>query len=417
MPVRVEIVSQGDEVLQGHTVDTNAAELARALVGCGLEVIRHSTVGDDLEAIARVLSEAAMRAEEVVCTGGLGPTEDDLTSDAVARAFQVALEHREDAWEQVQAVFARLGRVPPESNRRQARIPLGARMLQNHWGTAPGYCLQVGPSRVWCFPGVPREMRGMMERYLVPDLVDRYRATPGRLVTLRCIGEGESALGQRLQGLAWPGVKVGYRALIPEVQVKLRFEQGFPEGERERIVDQVRGRIGASVFGVDTGAIEEVVGHLLRDRGQTLAVAESCTGGRVASAITRVPGSSAWFLEGVVTYANAAKIRLLGVDPLVLEAHGAVSEPVARAMAEGVRQRAGSTWGLATTGVAGPGGGTPEKPVGTVHVAVAGPQGTEHRRLQVFGDREGIMERSAGSVLDLLRRCLVPSGVGTPSGQ
>lgn len=409
-PVFAEIVSQGDEVLSGAVLDSNAAEISAALLGAGLVVARRVTVGDDLDAIATVLREAAGRAREVVCTGGLGPTEDDLTAEAVSVAFGVPLERRQEALDQLAAWGRRWNRPVNEASLRQARLPVGADLLENHWGTAPGFRVTVGPCRLWFFPGVPREMRGMVRAYLVPDLRERYRLPAEVLVTLRTLGYGESVVQEKLAGLAWPGIRVGYRALLPETQVKLYLAPAVPSAVRDEAVAAVRERLGSSVFGLDSGPIEEVVGALLGSRGETVATAESCTGGRLAAAFTRVPGSSAWFLEGAVTYSNGAKVRCLGVDPATLDRHGAVSEAVARQMAEGIRRAAGATWGIGTTGVAGPGGGSAEKPVGTVHLAVAGPGGTTHRVLQGPGEREVVMERAVGSALDLLRRCIQGAG-------
>jgi len=408
----VEILSQGDEVLEGEVADTNAAEIARAVVDLGLPVGRHACVGDDPAAIAALLFEAAERATEVICTGGLGPTADDHTAAAVAEAFGLALCEHPRALEQVRARYARRGRDLDETGRRQARIPAGARVLENAAGTAPGFVLDRPPARLWCLPGVPSEMRAMLARHVLPALRARYPdLAPARLVRFRCLGLPESRAQLLLGDVARPGVRVGYRAVLPEVQVKLRFAPDLAPGAVERILAETGARLGASVFAVEdgeqVGAIEEVVGRLLLARGQTVAAAESCTAGRLCAALTRLPGSSGYFLEGAVVYANEAKERTCGVPRALIEAHGAVSEAVARALAEGVRARAGSTWGLATTGIAGPGGGTPEKPVGTVHVAVAGPVGTRHLALRLVGDREEVMARAVAAVLGLLREVIL----------
>jgi nicotinamide-nucleotide amidase len=410
----LEIVSQGDEVVQGFTVDSNAAWIAQRAVELGLPVGRHAAVGDEPAAIAGLLFEAAERATEVVCTGGLGPTDDDLTAQAVAEAF--GLELREDpvAVEQIRARYAAFGRELDETGRRQARMPQGARLLENRWGTAPGFALERWPCRLWFLPGVPREMMKMMTAWVIPGWRKRYpQLAPGRLLTLRCIGLPESQAQLRLRGLEHSAVRVGYRASLPEVQVKLRFEPQAPEAFVQERVAAVRAALGRRVYTVEDSAapisdasIEAVVGRALLARGETVATAESCTAGRVAAALTRKPGSSAWMLEGVVVYSDAAKERLCGVPAALLEEHGAVSEPVARALAEGVRERSGATWGLATTGIAGPGGGTEDKPVGTVHIAVAGPEGTVHRVFCLPGDRERVMARSVGFLLKLLHEQL-----------
>jgi nicotinamide-nucleotide amidase len=413
----LEILSQGDEVVQGYTVDTNAAWIAQRATELGLAVGRHSSVGDDPAAIAGLLFEAAERATEVVCTGGLGPTDDDHTADAVAAAFGLELREHPLALEQIRARYATFGRELDITGQRQARVPVGARLLENRWGTAPGFVVERWPCRLWFLPGVPREMTKMMEHHVIPGWRQRYpELEPGRLITLRCVGLGESRAQLLVRGLEHPAVRMGFRAVLPEVQIKLRFEPGAEEGFVQEHTARVREAVAAWVFSVDDstvpgsgGSIEEVVGRALLARCETVATAESCTAGRVAAALTRMPGSSAWLLEGVVVYSNAAKERLCGVPEATLIEHGAVSEPVARVLAEGVRARSGATWGLATTGIAGPGGGTEDKPVGTVHIAVAGPSGTEHRQLRLPGAREQVMERSVAAVLDLLLEHLVSS--------
>jgi nicotinamide-nucleotide amidase len=412
--VLAEIVSQGDEVVTGQTVDTNAAEIARTLTSLGLRVTRHAATGDDVESISALLREAASRADEVVCTGGLGPTDDDRTVEAVASAFGLRVEERPEVVSQIEAIFARVGRTMSERNRRQALVPAGAQLLRNHGGTAPGFCLQIptgrGSCRLWFFPGVPREMRDMVQRYLVPAVRSSWPGVVAeRLVTLRCIGTPEAMLNDCMAGVEGPGVRVGYRASAPEVQVKIRFARDVSPQEQEVVVRDACRRIGPSCFGVDSGPIEEVVSEMLLERKETVAAAESCTAGRLAAALTIRPGSSAYFLESAVVYANPAKLRSAGVRPETLTVHGAVSEEVARQMAEGIRVRAGATWGLSTTGIAGPAGGTPEKPVGTVHIAVAGPERTAHARLLLFGDREEVMTRAVASVLVLLRREMTAS--------
>ena len=254
----------------------------------------------------------------------------------------------------------------------------------------------------------------MMAAHVIPGWRKRYpQLEPGRLVTIRCVGLPESRAQLRLRGLEHPAVRMGFRAALPEVQIKLRFEPDADEVFVTEYTEQVREVVGAWAYAVEDseragsgGTIEEVVGRALLALGHTVATAESCTAGRVAAALTRKPGSSAWMLEGAVVYSNAAKERLCGVPAAMLEEHGAVSEPVARALAEGVRQRSSATWGLATTGIAGPDGGSEDKPVGTVHIAVAGPAGTVHRLLRLPGDRERVMDLTVAFVLKLLLECL-----------
>jgi len=406
----LEIVSQGDEVVQGFTVDTNAAWIAQRAVELGLAVGRHASVCDEPEAIAGLLFEASERATEIVCTGGLGPTDDDHTADAVAAAFGLELGEDPEAVEQIRARYAAFGRELDVTGQRQARIPSGARLLENRWGTAPGFVVERWPCRLWFLPGVPREMKRMMQEYVIPGWQRRYpQLSAGRLVTVRCIGLPESRAQLRLRGLEHPAVRMGFRAALPEVQIKLRFETDADDAFVQERVALVREAVARWVYTVEDSAspvsdasVEAVVGRALLARGETVATAESCTAGRVAAALTRKPGSSAWMLEGAVVYSNAAKERLCGVPAATLEEHGAVSEPVARALAEGVRERSGATWGVSTTGIAGPGGGTEDKPVGTVHIAVAGPDGTVHRVFCLPGDRERVMARTVGFLLKLL---------------
>jgi nicotinamide-nucleotide amidase len=432
MPNRAEILSQGDEVVTGQIADTNAAWLSEQLVGLGFDVVRHTTVGDRQADIVEVLREIAQRADVCVCTGGLGPTADDLTSGAVAEAFDRPQELDLVALAQIEDRFRAFGRVMAPVNRRQALLPRGSERLDNSWGTAPGFAFSTDrrgegggtrPGAVFfCLPGVPVEMKQMFEARVLPRLVERFAVVPGRLVTLRTVGVGESDVQQALEGLSVAEAVLGFRTRLPENHVKLRFPAGVSEEVVHRVVTAVLERIGRWVFTVegvpehsvatDTGGgdLAAVVGRALVARGETLAVAESCTGGRVAAACTAWPGSSAWFTEGAVTYTNASKVRLLGVSASDLATHGAVSEPVAIQMAEGIRLAAGATWGIGITGIAGPDrstglgrGGTEEKPVGTVHLAVAGPR-SAHRVVRFPGHRERIQILSVAAALELLRR-------------
>lgn len=408
---RAEILSQGDEVVTGQIADTNAAWLSERLIDCGFDVARHTAVGDRLPDLVALLQEASARAELLICTGGLGPTEDDLTAEAVSIAADRPLAFDPEAWEMIQAMFARFNRQMPESNRRQAMLPHGALRLDNDRGTAPGFLVGIGAATLVCMPGVPHEMMAMFERVVLPELTQRFALRPGRLVTLRTTGLGESAIAERIGTFTEPGFVLGYRTTPGENLVKLRIDPDVPEARIRAVASDLHTRIGSSVFATDGlgapgGPLVEVVARLLLDRGATLAVAESCTGGRIAATCTALAGASGWLIEGVVAYANAAKARHLGVPEPLLEAHGAVSEPVARAMAEGVRLGSGATFGLATTGVAGPSGGSELKPVGLVHLALATPNGTFHRLARFGGDRARIQAHASAAALDLLRRHL-----------
>jgi nicotinamide-nucleotide amidase len=405
------ILSQGDEVVTGQTVDTNAAWLAEQLTDRGLLVVRHVTVGDRKPDIAAALRALAAEADVVVCTGGLGPTDDDLTNEAFAEAFGAPLALDEVALADLEAKFRAFGREMAPSNRKQVLLPRGALRLDNARGTAPGFARVHEQRLVACLPGVPHEMRAMYLGGVVPLLDALLPAAPGRLVTLRTTGLGESALQDRIGTFVHPDAVLGYRARTGEVDVKLRFRAGASDDVVRALVADVAARVGGAVYGVDgldgkVGSLAEAVAAALLARGDTLAIAESCTGGGLSALCTALPGASAWFLEGCVTYANDAKVRRLGVPAALIAEHGAVSEPVARAMAEGVRAGAGATWGLAVTGIAGPDGGSDDKPVGTVHLGLAGPSGTEHRRVRLFGDRHRIQALAAHTALDLLRRRL-----------
>lgn len=416
---RAEILSQGDEVVTGQIADTNAAWLSERLIDLGFHVVRHTTVGDEKADIIAALTEAAARSDVVICSGGLGPTDDDLTSEAVAQAFGCPLVFDDVAWQQIQAMFARFGRPIPDINRKQALLPEGSLRLDNDRGTAPGFCLPAcsvpahegATALLACLPGVPHEMKAMFDLRVVPLLTQTWALRPGRLITLRTTGVGESALQERIGTFERPGFVLGYRTMPGENLVKLRVSAEVPPDEVSSVVADLHQRIGSPVFAIDGldlpgGDLVQTLARLLLASGATLAVAESCTGGRIAAACTGVPGSSAWFVEGVVAYANEAKTRHLGVPPTLLEAHGAVSEPVARAMADGIRERAGTTFAISTTGIAGPDGGTADKPVGTVHIALATPSGTSHRLLRLGGDRARIQAYATAAALDLLRRHL-----------
>lgn len=399
------LLSQGDEVLTGQTVDTNAAWLAERLTDIGFDVARHLSVGDRLDDLVAVTRQALELGDVVICTGGLGPTQDDLTSEAVAQVLGCALELDADELAHIQALYRSFGRTMADSNRKQALLPSEATALRNDWGTAPGFRVEHSAAVGFFVPGVPREMRAFWTHRIRPQLVERFALHPERLTVLRCLGIHESKLATLLRPFeAMDGVTLGFRTKLPENQVKLRFDPGMSVADQAEIVAQVRQTIGRSVFGVDCGPVQAVIRDLLADQGATVATAESCTGGGIAAALTSVSGASRVFLEGACVYANAAKVRTCGVDPAVLDEHGAVSEPVARQMALGIQARAGSTYALGTTGIAGPGGGSPEKPVGTVHVALAGPRGVHHRRLSLRGDRDRIVQLTIGSALDTLRR-------------
>ncbi len=401
--VRFEIISQGEELVSGTTSDTNATFMCAAFKERGFTPGRITVVGDELAGIRDALAEAVRRVPVVVCTGGLGPTSDDLTTEAAGLAFGLAIAEHPVALAQVKARYASRNRPMPPANQKQAILPAGATLLENHWGTAPGYRLDVSGTVVYFLPGVPSEMRRMFDTYVLPDLALRYTLPPRRTIVFRCVGLPESEAAQRMDGVERPGVTVGYRASLPEIHVKLHLDDGV---DAAPVVAETRARLGEFVFTVDGGSLAEVVGKRLAARGETVATAESCTAGRIAADLTTIAGASAWFIGGAVVYANSEKMRQCGVSTVMLAEDGAVSEAVARALAEGIRTRSGASWGIAATGIAGPDGGTKEKPVGTVHIAVAGGSGTWHRRLQLPFDRARNLQMTTALALDLLRRQL-----------
>lgn len=409
--LRCEILSTGDEVLTGMIVDTNAAFLADQMGGLGFEVVRHTTVGDDRGAIERTFRALGAEADVVLCTGGLGPTIDDLTTEVAAAVLGAELVLYEPALARMEALWKARGRPMPENNRRQAMLPAPAEVLENPIGTAPGFTARIGRAQFFFMPGVPREMKKMFAEQVVPRL-ERLRSEPTvfEVRVFRCFGMTESATDQALDGLEtrFPEVKLGFRAHFPEIQVKLTVKGSDIAAAKERLEAasaEVRARLGAHVFS-EGDPMEVVVGEGLRREKATLATVESCTGGLVSQMITAVAGSSEWFDRGFVTYSNQAKMDLVGVSEEILRAHGAVSEACARAMAEGGRARAKTTYAVAITGIAGPGGGTPEKPVGLVFIALAAPDRTVVRRIQWPGQREQVRAISAMVALDLLRRRL-----------
>lgn len=401
---RAVVLAQGNELTTGQIADTNSAWIATRLWSLGIEVRRIIAAPDDLDDLVGILQEAAGLADVVVSTGGLGPTRDDLTAEAVAKAFGMPLALSTEALAQVEARYRAFGRPMPAINRKQAVLPEGCRVHENHAGTAPGFSVEVGESQLFFLPGVPREMRRLVDEAVLPALQARLNLSPPRTHTVRVIGLGESTIETRLQGLSVPGLTIGFRTQMPENLVKLRFDAGTPKDTIQQAISEVQARIGWRAFGVDCGDLSAVVGERLAQRGDTIALAESCTAGRVAAWLGEVPGASRYLIEGAVVYANAAKVRTAGVSEATLAEHGAVSEPVARQLAEGIRARAHTTFGIGITGIAGPGGGTGEKPVGTVHIALATKDGTHHQRLQLPGNRARVQALAAASALALLYR-------------
>jgi nicotinamide-nucleotide amidase len=410
----IELVTIGDELLLGFTIDTNAAYLARALADIGVTIVRRATVGDDAEAIAAVVREALDRTGAVVTTGGLGPTSDDRTKEAIGALFgrTMALDEEHLAWMR-DRWRTRFGREMPDANRRQAMLPSGCVKLANNHGSAPGVWLEDDRGRwVAMLPGVPREMRGMLGDTLLPRLVDR--VPPGRVVrsrTLRTVGVAESLIASRIDAdrSGLEEVELAYLPGTEGVDLRVTVRDRSASDADALLASAIAAlhrSVGDAVYGEGQVDLAAVVLDRCRAAGRTLAVAESCTGGMLGARLTAVAGSSDVVLGGVIAYHNDVKQQLLDVDAAALRDHGAVSEPVVRQMAAGVRARTGASIGLAITGVAGPGGGTEAKPVGTVWIAADVGGVVEARRLQLWGDREEVRVRACQAVLDLLRRAL-----------
>jgi nicotinamide-nucleotide amidase len=409
MSLAVEILSTGDELLTGQVVDTNSPWLMDRLWDLGLMVGRKTLVGDDRADLAAAIRETCARADVVVMSGGMGPTEDDLTSEVVAEVLGVPLEVHAPSVRAIEERFRTMGRLLTPNNLEQARFPRGAEVIPNRFGTAPGFTARVGRATIYCLPGVPVEFRGLCDEAVIPRISSRLGDVPAARV-LKLIGVGESHADQAMRPViedpANGDVRFGFRAHWPEVHVKWSVPGPDAPRRADAIAARVRELFGDRAWGEGKEELPGLVVARLAARGERLAVAESCTGGLVAELVTRVPGASAVFDLGVVAYANAAKERVVGVPGSLLAAHGAVSEPVARALAEGARGLAGATWGIGITGIAGPTGGTAEKPVGTVHLALAGPAGTSAFPRLYRGDRERIRRHAALEALDLLRRAL-----------
>jgi nicotinamide-nucleotide amidase len=407
-----EIIAVGSELLTPFRTDTNSLWLTERLNTVGVEVKLKTIVGDDDARLEETIRDALKRSGVVVLTGGLGPTEDDITRKIAARALGRRLMLDEKVLEDIRAKFLRWGRKMPEINARQAMVMEGAEVLANPNGSAPGMYLEHDGRVVVLLPGPPREMKPMFDGLVLPRLSERSGGVRVARRVLRVAGLGESAVDERIAPVYTQYKNPQTTILFTNTEIEIHLTaQGKTEAEAELLLDglagQIEERLSDSIFAFRGEKMEEVVGLRLAVSGFTLATAESCTGGLIAHRLTEVPGSSTYFMEGVVTYSDEAKTRLLGVPTELIERHGAVSAEVAEAMAVGVKQRAGTDFGLSVTGIAGPGGGTEEKPVGLVYVALADDAHTEHKRLMLPGDRYLIRWRSSQFALDLLRRRLI----------
>ena len=407
--IRAEVITIGDEILFGQITDTNTQWIGTELTGIGIRPVRKTSVGDDADAILASFREAHDRADVIIITGGLGPTKDDITKKTFCTYFGVGMVRNETALALVTNFFEKRGREMTDLNRQQADLPANAVYIQNDWGTAPGMWFEHEGKVYVSLPGVPFEMKSLMTNRILPRLREHFQTPVIKHKIIRTVGIGESFLAERIE--AWedtlpPHIRLAY---LPHFgQVKLRLTA---TGDDETVLDRelaeqvarVLPLISTNVFGYDADELETVVGRLLTENGLTLGIAESCTGGYVSSRITSVPGSSAYFSGSIVSYSNAIKTSALGVEATTLEQFGAVSEQTVTQMAEGVRKALNTDVGIATTGIAGPDGGTPDKPVGTVWIAVSTPQRTVTKLLKLGQYRDQNIQLTATYVLNLLR--------------
>jgi len=407
------LLSIGDELTLGQTVDTNAAWLSARLSARGIACAEHRTVPDDLQAIARAIRQCAAEADLLIITGGLGPTDDDLTRAALSEAMGVALIEDPAEVQRIADYFHARGRDMPARNRVQAMHPVGSTMIHNTCGTAPGIRAKLGGCEIFVTPGVPREMFAMYERDIEPAILQLAGGSRTILTAkINSFGSGESDLADRLGELMARNRNpvVGTTVSNGYVSVRIRSEYDDPATAHAQLVDtitRVESRVGPLAFGREETQLEDAVIALLIEKHKTVATAESCTGGLIAGMLTKRAGSSAAVIGGWVTYANAMKTAQLGVPGEMINKHGAVSRPVVEAMARGAIERSGADTALSTSGIAGPGGGTPEKPVGTVWIGLAWREGdsirSEARLVTMPGDRASVRDRSAKCALQLLR--------------
>jgi nicotinamide-nucleotide amidase len=411
--MQAEIITIGDEILIGQVIDSNSAWIGQQLNAVGVDIARITSISDSKEAITGALDGLLSETKLVLITGGLGPTKDDITKYTLASYFGMELEFKPEVFEHIEKLFASMGRTPSPRNRKQAELPIGSRILFNNMGTAPGMLFQQDGRYIVSLPGVPYEMKFLIEKRVLPivekELIRKHIVHR----TLLTVGLPESELADIIHDVEenLPSeIKLAY--LPRPGMVRLRLSARGDDGEvLNSLLDQaeadLRNILGKSIYGTEKQRLEQIVGEMLAKRGETITTAESCTGGYMAHLITSIPGSSSYYLGSIIAYANKVKTEQLEVEQEVLQKYGAVSEQVVKQMAEGVRKKMGSTWGLATSGVAGPDGGTDAKPVGTVWIALAGPEGTHAQKFQFGKDRMRNIKKSAFMGLDILRNELV----------
>jgi nicotinamide-nucleotide amidase len=421
--MKAEILSIGSELTSGQNLDTNAQWLSRRLAEIGIPVGWHTIIADDLNDNVAAFRLAAGRAQLVLITGGLGPTQDDLTREALAHAAGVKLVLHEDILEHIRQLFANRRRMMPERNLVQAQFPEGAEPIANALGTAPGIWMRIGSSVIAAMPGVPSEMYAMYEHEVMPRLL-RLGLGGGVLVQrkLNAFGAGESAVEEKVADLTRRGHVPEVGITVSDATISLRIlaraaTRAEAEAQIAPVEATIRQRLGNLLFGVDDEQLQHVVARLMVERRLTVATAESITTGQVADRLGQIPGASTWLLGGVVAYDNRIKREILGVPAEILAEHGAVSAPVAEAMARGVRQRFGADLGISTTGIAGPSGGSPQKPVGLVYVGLAWEGGVRHQIFNWGGTRLEVQSRTAKLALNQLRLHLLEKLMNSPAGR
>jgi nicotinamide-nucleotide amidase len=413
-----EIILVGDELLKGERADSHLAYLARALARYGVRVGGAYVVGDAADSIAEVVRARLGLTRVLVVTGGLGPTPDDVTRLGVAKALGRELEFHEDSWRRIVAFFERIGREATDANRSQATFPEGAEVIGNDGGTAPGFVAKARGTTTFVLPGPPHELRRMFEAAVAPRVEAAFSRPPLRVETLRTIGVGESQLmvyfGAMLDGLA--AYTVSSLPWISGVDIVLTARRdaggGVLEAEAREVVEAMSRRLGPRFYERGERSLAEVTGSTLARRAETVAVAESLTAGLVSKLLTDAPGSSAYFLAGAAVYSNHSKTALVGVDPAAIESRGAVSEDVCARMAEGVRTRCNATWGLSTTGIAGPAGGSEEKPVGLTYMGLSSQRELRVERRTYFGGRDAVRQRAAYGAIWMLYEHLSTAEAG-----
>lgn len=399
--MKAEIITIGDEILSGQTIDTNSAYIGEKLNHLGIEIIFKTSVGDNIKNISEAIFNALDRADVVITTGGLGPTNDDLTKKAVVKVFRKNLVFHEEILKKVESNFRKRGISMPKINQNQALIPQGAKALNNLWGTAPGIFIEDGKKLFFALPGVPLEMRSILESEVL-KILQKKTKTKFFQKRLKTTGIAESIIYEKVEKLikTKKDTNIAFLPSFLGVDIKLttKSEEKLNEVEKE-----IKNILGNTIYGEEDIALEEVLGKLLLEKKKTISVAESCTGGLIGKRLTNVSGSSQWFERGVISYSNRSKVELLGVSEDMLEKYGAVSEQVAILMAEGIRKISKSDYGLSATGIAGPTGGTPEKPVGLVFIGFAHENDSFAEKFLFGEDRNTNRERTAQAALNLVR--------------